>query len=80
MKKDKVLHLIVGLLIYGICLFLFKNNPTWRMANLSFAVVVFAGMGKEIRDYFSKNGTVDTNDVWATILIPMIITIVLNFI
>jgi hypothetical protein len=62
MQKDKLLHFIVGVAIALSGLFI-RLNP-----KMVLGLVAFAGLGKEIRDYFHPKGCADFYDALATFL------------
>jgi hypothetical protein len=81
-KQDKLLHFIVGLILfevfYGLMVSLFAIS-TWVSRGLSFTLIVLIGMWKDFY-YDKKNGgTVDIKDVTATEL-GAITGLVLTFI
>lgn len=57
--KDKLLHFIVGVIIY--------QSTFWFIGYYALLLVVLCAIGKEIYDHFC-NGTVDAYDIIATIL------------
>lgn len=81
-KQDKLLHFIVGLILfevfYGLMVSLLAIS-TWVSRGLSFTLIVLIGMWKDFY-YDKKNGgTVDIKDVTATEL-GAITGLVLTFI
>ena len=67
--KDKVVHAILGLLIYVIVLIL--------ITPLSAIIVVYsAALTKELLDKYVINGTPDIMDFIATVTIPGIVTLI----
>lgn len=68
-KQDKLLHFIVGLILfelfYGLMFSLIGVN-TWVSRGLSFALVVLVGIWKDFYYDRKNGGTVDIKDVTAT--------------
>jgi len=81
MKKDKIKHVIAGLIIFLLGWYFFNSG-----IGLAFAVGI--GIVKELNDEYkwfkflltSKNSKMDTWDILATIAIPFVITIIEYFI
>ncbi|WP_121665232.1 hypothetical protein [Mesonia aquimarina] len=91
MKQDKNKHIAAGLVIYAIAIVLFlivceiTTGEHWYNAWREFPVVLvpvfLAGWGKEtIFDGLMQKGTPDPKDYFATIALPVLITLVLVFV
>lgn len=81
-KQDKLLHFIVGLILfevfYGLMVSLFAIS-TWVSRGLSFTLIILVGMWKDFYYDRKNGGTVDIKDVTATEL-GAITGLVLTFI
>lgn len=79
--NDKLKHFLVGIIIYGLVfIFSYESRGLVQAANLSLAFAAFAGIGKEGFDKITGLGHADGADAWATVALPLLVTIVINFI
>lgn len=79
MEKDKKQHMVAGLGIYVGCNILSTITDIGLNHKTCLIPVVAAGVGKELYDRRHKGHTAELNDALATVAIPVISVVVLEW-
>ena len=77
--RDKVLHMIYGLLVYAVFLGLFLTFKGLSINSVLSALMLtfIIACTKEAVDWYTRTGTVDGADIGATVFIPTILSIII---